>query len=141
MAEDEFTATSDRLAGWFERIRDRRGQSSNGKYQTDDVLAVLTLLARGNSCADIERATFISRTVIMKWRDAFMSGTIHYLYPDIADRAAQFDEGTVPHIRNKMNRVRLRHSWQQHHLMLEEGHNPYAKPNGHMTVRTDDPVG
>ena len=131
---------SEALADLFEKVRDRRMTGSRSPYQTDDVLAVFTLLARGNSPADITRATFIDTAIIRKWRDALLNGTIHMLYPDIAERANNFDRSSVPHVRMALSRQRLRHTWQQRQMLLEEGRNPYARPNGHMTVPTGDSV-
>lgn len=120
-----------RLADLFEKLRSNR-VGANAQYSTDDVIAVLYLLARGYNIREIERQTWISNSRIARWRDAFLDGRIEDLYPDIRERAARFDVSVIPP--ERIRRVRPTFAWQQ--TRLEDRPNPYLrgpdgrKPNG-----------
>jgi len=124
-----------KLALLFDAIRGRR--QARSPYETDDVLAVFTLLKRGMSIADIGRATFIQDQIIRKWRDAPMAGRIQLLFPDIIAAAETFDETMVPHIKpTYRTRERVPFAWKQAAIDLDGGVNPYATrrlngPNSH----------
>jgi hypothetical protein len=59
----------------------------------------------------------------------------HYLFPDIAERAAVFDEAAVPHLPTKQKRLNF--AWQSRQIELEAGVNPYARPNGNGAIGHD----
>jgi hypothetical protein len=120
------TERRSKLANLFNRMQSASAEKSfRDAYSTDDVIAVLILMARGYSISDIVRATFISRDQVSKWRDAMMGGTIEYLYPDIRDRLESFDENSVPRIQQRDTRKRIMFAWRQQQLLLAEGRNPY----------------
>lgn len=126
MAEKEENG-SERLAELFEKLRSTR-VAPTAKYATDDVIAVLCLLARGYNVAEIERRTYITRPRIQKWRDLFLDGVIEDLYPDIKERMANFDLNLLPP--ERVRRVRPLFAWQQSQTRLEDRPNPYANGKG-----------
>lgn len=117
------------LSELFEKLRSR-GTDRSAKYDTDDVIAVLALLARGYNVAEIERRTYITRPRITKWQNAFLDGNIEQLYPDIRERAAAFDQSLLPE--ERVRRTRPLFSWQKSQTRLEDRPNPYnGRGNGH----------
>lgn len=128
-----------KIAQFFEAIRAKR--SAKSPYETDDVLAVFTLMKRGLSIADISRATLINEGAIRRWKEALLSGRIQMLFPDIIAAAETFDETIVPNIRpTYFTRERIPFAWKQAAIDIDAGINPYARKrlNGPNREATDD---